>query len=75
MSQPKENETDEYNRQRLLKLDRIEELATAVEVRWKRAGRLSRIEEDVRELLDEIRRSAEPVKRKKTASGRGDRSV
>ncbi len=60
MSSETRPETDQ---DRLRKLARIEELAAGVEERWRRVGRLSRIEEDVRELLNEIRRSAVPIKK------------
>jgi hypothetical protein len=66
--------TQEAERQReqefkLLKLERLEEMGVALELRWRRAGRLSRIEEHVREFLSEVQRSALPVKHKKNVAG------
>ncbi len=56
MSEHVETEQD-----RLLKLERIIEIAAAVEKRWKLRGSLSLITDDVRELLSEIRRPAMSV--------------
>lgn len=50
---------------RLRKLDKIEELAAGLQARWRRVGRLSALEEEVKELLAEIRRSPERIKRQK----------
>jgi Asp-tRNA(Asn)/Glu-tRNA(Gln) amidotransferase C subunit len=61
------SEQMETDQARLLKLARIEELAAGVEIRWRRAGQITRVEEAIRELLLEIRRPAVSVTKPRQA--------